>query len=131
MNLLRAVVQSADPSGLVVAFNGASLQTLVFSPALKQGDVVTVGIRPEHISRAPGGTLAAAVQAVEHLGGETHLHLLLSSDETLTIRVSGESTVVPEEKVHFQFAPAVTHVFDRDGEASPRLATTFKGREGA
>ena len=123
MNFLRAVVQSAEPSGLVLTFDGAALQTLSYSPAVKQGDVVTLGIRPEHVSLAATGGFAATVQAVEQLGGETQPHLLLPSGETLTMKVNGECTVVPEEQVRFQFAPAHTHVFDMAGNAVPRVAT--------
>ena len=131
MNLLRAVVQSAEPSGLVLAFEGATFQALAIDPASRQGDLVTLGIRPEHVSLIPAGGFAAKVQAAEHLGGETHLHLLLSSGETLTMKVSGETTAVPDDEVHFGFAPAHIHVFDMAGDAMLHVAPAFIKEEKA
>ncbi len=70
------------------------------------------------------------MQAVEHLGGETHLHLLLSSSETVTMKTNGESAAIPEEEVRFQFALAHTHVFDVAGDTMPNVAPALTHEKG-
>lgn len=115
MNFLRAVVERADASGLLLAAGGATLHTEGFGASMHAGDTATLGIRPEHLRLVADGGLSAQVQAVEHLGGESYLHLLISSGETLTMRVNGETSVVADQPISFAIDPAYLHVFDAAG----------------
>ena len=126
MNFVMASVQQAFPDKLAVALpGGTSLEVPVASAIAAAEDKVTVGIRPEHISIAPAGvtasTLPAQVQAVEHLGSESYLHCELSSGELLTVRVNGETEIVPDQRIRLYFDPKFLHAFDSNGENLRRM----------
>ncbi|MDQ6732519.1 MAG: sn-glycerol-3-phosphate ABC transporter ATP-binding protein UgpC [Nitrospirota bacterium] len=122
MNFVAASVQQTVSDGVVIVLsNGATLHVPVNSAICAGGDQVTLGIRPEHIAVVAAGDLAAQVQAVEHLGSESYLHLAIQSGELLTIRVNGETTVQPDQQVQLKLDPGSLHLFDRHGSAM-RLA---------
>ncbi len=120
MNFLLATVQSASDAGLVLALgDGTALHAPQRTSALAAGDKVTLGIRPEHMTLTTTGSIAAEVQAVEQLGGESYLYLQASSGEALVVKVNGESKAVPEQQV--QVAPDLDflHLFDASGSRIP------------
>jgi len=119
MNFLEAVVQQADSTGMVVSVcRNTSLRVPLASSAVQPGHKLTVGIRPEHITLASSqeNTLPAQVQVVEHLGSESYLHLQAASSEPLTVRISGETEVVPDQQVHLNLNPGSLHLFREDGD---------------
>ncbi len=112
-----ASAQAGVANSLVVALaNGTTLHVPVNSPTAAVGDQVTLGIRPEHMTLAETG-LPAQVQTVEHLGSESYLHLDLGSGEPLTMRINGETEVLPDQQIHLHFDSRFLHLFNRNGEA--------------
>ena len=120
MNFLEGVVQHASTSETSATVCGNTTLTLPLAcPALASGSKVTVGIRPEHVTLATSAgenTIPAQAQVVEHLGSESYLYLQAASGEPLTVRVSGETSVVPDQHVHLRLNPASLHLFDEHGE---------------
>ena len=116
MNFLAATVHSegTGSSHLLVCDS-----TRIHAPAIPAaiGDQVTLGIRPEHLQIVTVGGLPAQVQVVEHLGGESYLHLQTSTGEPLTVRVNGETDVRLDQQIHLRPDPAHVHVFDGEGRA--------------
>ena len=131
MNFLEASVQQIVPAGLVIALaNSATLLVPVHSGTASIGEKVTLGIRPEHIALVTDNGLAAQVQAVEHLGSESYLHVALQSGELLTLKINGETSVTPDQQVQLKFDSRLVHLFDRNGNAmrSPPASGPKEGR---
>ena len=73
-----------------------------------------VGVRPEHFSIGDEGELTAAVEIVESLGHERHVHARLTNGDAVIVRQPA-SSVVPKmgEAVRLAVTPRSWHVFDR------------------
>ena len=83
------------------------------------GSLVTLGIRPEHLSislPAPKN-LPVKVMRVEALGSETYLNVRMAG-ETLQARVDPDRVIQPGEDLWLAIAPDKVHLFDAEtGEA--------------
>ena len=78
-----------------------------------EGQAVTYGIRPEHLSLAAGNDgVAGAIIVVEPTGAETEL-LIQVGDAQVTLRTHGRPRVNPDEKVLLAVDPLNVHVFDQ------------------
>ncbi len=121
MNFLKAVVKKSTSEGIAVEIaSDVEVSAALTSPNISDQDVVTVGIRPEHIRVAQSGGVPAQVQVVEHLGSESYLHLLTASDEGVTVRLSGETDICPDQRVSLDLDPRYIHIFDSNGDAATR-----------
>ncbi len=117
MNFLEAYVSQVSPAGVAVGLgNAATLDVMTNSVKAAMGDKVTVGVRPEHITLVTDG-IPALVQAVEHLGSESYLHLKLESGELLTVKIYEETGVLPDQQVQLKMDPRFLHLFDQNGNA--------------
>ncbi len=119
MNFLEAVVQQTKSSGIMVTLGHTiTLDVPTASEGFQPGHKLTLGIRPEHIILAAsnGNALPAQVQAVEHLGSESYLHLQIESGELLTIRINGETQLLPDQQIHLNLDPRFLHLFDENGD---------------
>jgi multiple sugar transport system ATP-binding protein len=128
MNFLDVKVQRADASGVTVGLPGGVPMTLPFiSDGVKAGDALTLGIRPEHLSETAAsdlqGKLSGKVMVVEHLGGETLLHVNLDDGVLIQVKGSGESTTADGQSVDASFALRHVHLFRENGEALERFKT--------
>lgn len=85
-------------------------------PMGRGGDVVKVGIRPEHLKRAARG-LKGAVQHVERLGGQTLTHLALSGGESMTLSEPGQGKDSHGDTVTLAPEAGKLHRFDASGNA--------------
>ena len=119
MNFFEASVEQIAPAGVVIALPNRATLHVPISPgtAAAVGDKVTLGVRPEHISLVTSEGISAQVQAVEHLGSESYLHLNLGSGEPFTVRVNGETSVVPDQQIQLRMDSKCLHLFDRNGDA--------------
>jgi len=78
-----------------------------------EGQAVSYGIRPEHLTLASGGNgVPGEIIVVEPTGAETEL-LIRVGEEQVTLRTHGRPRVNPDEKVHLAVDPANVHLFDR------------------
>ena len=75
----------------------------------------TVGARTEHlrIERADGGSGVGAVQRMEHLGDQNHIHLVVG-DYTLVALADPASELRTGDPIDVRLENPV--FFDRDGE---------------
>jgi multiple sugar transport system ATP-binding protein len=128
MNFLAVKVQRADAAGVTIGLPGGTSITLPFiAEGVKAGDALTLGIRPEHLSEtgvAAGdlqGKLSGKVMVVEHLGGETLLHVNLDDGVLIQVKGSGESTTSDGQSVDASFALRHVHLFRESGEALQRF----------
>jgi multiple sugar transport system ATP-binding protein len=124
MNFLRAEVAEVNDAGLVIKLAGGGSATApVVAGAVKQGDVVTLGIRPEHLRVVAGGagSLSATVQLVENLGDHCIIHLDREQQDGGRMLAKVEKAPAGEAKLlGFELPPEECHVFDAAGLALPR-----------
>ena len=129
INLLAGTVQAVAPGGLTVALrDGAVLTVPVDAAALRAGDAVTVGIRPEQLATidaidavtsplAAGAALAVTVQLVEHLGDVVYVHAVTASGAHLTARTAQDTLLRVGSQALLSFSAADALVFDGGGLA--------------
>ncbi|MDT3707271.1 MAG: sn-glycerol-3-phosphate import ATP-binding protein UgpC [Thiobacillus sp.] len=87
-------------------------------PPLPKGTDV-IGVRPDSIGieadDAPAIPLAAVVELIEPVGGESHLHLRLDgSDQLITVEVPGRPDLADGARVTVRLSTAALHPFNRD-----------------
>lgn len=89
---------------------------------VKQGQAITLGVRPEHLSEATNaaGGVSGEVVAVEHLGSETYIHLDINCDETLVFKSSADSDLKILDKVTVFIDTARCHLFNEQGNSLTR-----------
>jgi multiple sugar transport system ATP-binding protein len=122
INLLPATVKSVEPGRLRLAVLGDdAVDVDIDAPALRAGDTVTLGIRPEHFTVVDRGepgrsTLHGRVQLVEHLGDVAYVHALAGSGETLTARLPHDTPLRAGAAVQLAFLPSEALVFDAGGK---------------
>jgi multiple sugar transport system ATP-binding protein len=124
MNFLRAEVAEVADEGLVVKLTGGgTARAPVVAGGIKPGDVVTLGIRPEHLRVVAGGegSLSATVQLVENLGDHCIIHLDREQQDGGRVLAKVDKAPVGEAKAtSFELPPEECHVFDAAGLALAR-----------
>ncbi|MFB2595096.1 ABC transporter ATP-binding protein [Paracoccus sp. p4-l81] len=121
MNFLPATVVQADQDGVRVALTGAGEHLLPVDPgALRPGDAVSLGIRPEDLRPVDTGALRAMPEVVEHLGASTVVHARAEVGVSLCLIADGTTAIRPGAPVALEFDPADAHLFDDQGRALPR-----------
>ena len=109
MNFLPATVRKDGKTSAVLA-DGQALAVPDGLP-LKDGDALTVGLRPEHMHLAEDGPLKAEVEVVEPLGLSPQFYVKLASQQ-VCVFVMGRSNVRPGDMVRLSADPAALHLFD-------------------
>jgi multiple sugar transport system ATP-binding protein len=122
MNFVEATVEAIEDGGVRLKDRAGNLyQAAVSGEGLEPGEPVEVGIRPDHLVIGENG-LAAMVQSVEQLGGESYLYCETEAGTRLTVHLSGQTSVRRGETVAIVFRPEFIHLFrTRDGLAQERL----------
>ena len=104
MNFLPAKVTAAgilSEDGTLLAPRGAGMQ---------DGQTVTFGIRPEHITLGTDGVLAR-VSVVEPTGADTMV-VLHAGEAPITVTLHERVALRPGEEVRISAAPGKGHIFD-------------------
>ena len=123
MNMLPGEIIDASPDGVTVALaNGARVSAQNAPETLRKGDQVTFGVRPEGFRVDPNGPVAGKVILVERLGGLTLLHVTVDSGTQVTVQIEGSDPTRVNDAVRLSMDPALCHVFDKNGQAVPKLA---------
>lgn len=81
------------------------------------GAAVTLGLRPQHLSLAPGST--HTVEVTEALGGVSYIHVTANSGEKLIVESREDPKVRLGDKVGISFDPA--HIMAFDAKTEKRL----------
>jgi multiple sugar transport system ATP-binding protein len=126
MNFIDVRVLRTDATGVTIELPGGAPLTLPFTGhAVSAGEALTLGIRPEHFVEAGGGDidsgLTGEVMVIEHLGGETLLHVRLPNELLIQVKGSGESTAVDGQRLNAGFSIRHVHLFREDGSALERM----------
>ncbi|MEC5159532.1 MULTISPECIES: ABC transporter ATP-binding protein [unclassified Janthinobacterium] len=135
MNFLPASVLGAGAGGSSVRVRlergGEEVEVAVDGAALRPGQAVVLGVRPEHLSvaaDAPQG-MRRRVALVERLGEQTYVHLEQAGGEPLLAKAPGNLAVEVGDELALGLDPAACHLFLEDGDAV--FATTPAQQEQA
>ena len=82
---------------------------------------VTLGIRPEHLTIDPSGSIQGRALIAERLGGLTLLHIELQDSTLLVVQTDGADATRVHQPVRLSISPAHTHLFGQDGLAAERM----------
>ena len=117
MNFLSAKLDTSDASRRTIEVGGKRVE-LERPIAAKEGEPLTLGLRPEHIvAQQEAITLgAASVQLVEHLGGSTVVYAATQDGQPTTVLLEGQRPFRIGETIPLSFNLANIHVFGGDGQ---------------
>ncbi|WP_336366796.1 maltose/maltodextrin ABC transporter ATP-binding protein MalK [Marinobacter sp. C2H3] len=125
MNFIDCTVTAASSQSVSVRLPGDLNLTLpVNGGALTDGETVTLGIRPEHLTENEESDLylQGEVTVVERLGYQTLVHLDVANvDGVLTMRTDGGNPVQEGGQMTLGLSATRCHLFQQDGTACPRL----------
>src|SRR3954468_607536 len=123
MNFVKGAVVAAEADGLTVDFGEAKPMRIAIGAArARPGDSVTLGIRPEHLGEGArhAMVLTGTVEAVEHLGEASYVHVRRDDGALLTARSPGDSRAEVGSKISVSTNIDHLHLFDAEGQAFPR-----------
>ena len=127
MNFVVAEAEAADAQGVTVRLpDGARVRCAVDGSAVKHGEAMTLGVRPEHL-RVGGSEnlLQARVTFVESLGGTTYAYADFpgtKDGEALTVELDGTLRPTAGDALALSVPAERTYLFDAAGRALRRLA---------
>ena len=112
MNVVNGTLRRANGRAHVECAGGIRWPMPVGPGA--DGQSVTLGVRPEHLTLASPGVDAVAgeIIVVEPTGAETEL-LIQVGEAQVTLVTSGRTNVNPGEKVGLAIDPGAAHLFDQ------------------
>jgi ABC-type sugar transport system ATPase subunit len=119
MNFFEAKVKRVEGGRACVA--GVGFRSLDLpATSLKVGDMLTVGVRPEHLARgADGFAVEGVVELVERLGESSFAYLRRADDKLLVAEVRGRETPTPGDRTTLTAEARDVHVFDASGLRVP------------
>ena len=125
MNFLDSILERfADGMATVKLRDGTLVDVAADVGKRGPGEPVTLGIRPEHLTRVDmDGGLPATVGLVEWLGNMQFAYVTTQvADEPLIMQLPPGQALGEGEALKIGAKPEVCHLFDRDGHAFPRTA---------
>jgi multiple sugar transport system ATP-binding protein len=125
MNFIDCTVASASSQSVTIVMPGDHrLELPVNGAELSEGETVTLGIRPEHLSEDQEADmyLQGEVHVVERLGYQTLVHLDVNNVEgVITMRTDGSNPIQEGARMTLGMNANKCHLFRQDGAACPRL----------
>ncbi|CAN7587308.1 sn-glycerol-3-phosphate ABC transporter ATP-binding protein UgpC [Rhizobium rhizogenes] len=117
MNFLKTKAGAVE-GGVKVDLPGGQSITLQ-GGSVKEGQPVTLGIRPEHLDRSEGGdaTLQGKVRLAEYLGSETMFYIALADGTEIAVKADGLAQAKPGDDFSIHIPAAACHLFDDAGNA--------------
>ena len=111
MNFLDGVVDGVDGSPSVRLKDSTPIR-IAAERKVKPGQSVKIGLRPEHLSLASGGSpLTGQTLLVEPTGAQTHVLFDLAGEQVTAV-VDGEAPVRYGQPLNVSVSPEQVYVFD-------------------
>jgi multiple sugar transport system ATP-binding protein len=123
MNFLDGVIQQVAGDGIVVRYETGETQKVAVEPrGAREGDKVTVGIRPEHVHVGSGEYgVSAKANTVESLGDAAYLYAESPvAPDGLIARIPPLEKHERGSTLKLGTTPDHCHLFDADGQAFER-----------
>jgi multiple sugar transport system ATP-binding protein len=136
MNFLDTMAQGVQAESVTVGLPGGSSVTVpVTGEGRRNGDKLTLGVRPEHLLEGGGGDgqFGGQVLVVERLGGATFVYVKIEGDQTITAEIDGNSPIKVGDQISLGVQAETCHLFGADGLALEQterhpLADVGRGR---
>jgi len=119
MNFISSKILSKNEKGTEVdLFGSAKINISKKSKISLEGDLVTIGIRPEHllINKDSNATWESKVFVVEKLGSGTFLYLE-KENEPLVVHTDGDTDIKVGDTIKIGFDASRCHLFDKENNA--------------
>ncbi|NLR99312.1 sn-glycerol-3-phosphate ABC transporter ATP-binding protein UgpC [Rhizobium sp. P38BS-XIX] len=111
MNFLDGTVEGVDGAPAVRLKDSTPVR-IAGERKVKAGQSVKIGLRPEHLSLASGGSpLSGQTLLVEPTGAQTHVLFDLAGDQVTAV-VDGEAPVRYGQPLNVSISPEQVYVFD-------------------
>lgn len=119
MNFLKGEISRDGP----LAFNGAGSVSMLLSgaPAVRSGDQVMLGIRPEHLKLSSEG-FPVTITVVEPTGSEVQVVGRTGGGEEIVANFRERHAFTPGETVHLTAEPGAIHLFERETGSRVEMA---------
>jgi ABC-type sugar transport system ATPase subunit len=103
--------------GARMDLGGNGVLAVDFPSSVRQGELLTLGIRPEHLKvmAGEGAGLSATVDLVERLGEMGYAHLRLPSGQVVIAEIRGETSLRPGGRASLVTDSTHIHLFDGSG----------------
>lgn len=121
MNFLNSKIAAVKDNTVTIQLASTTITMPVKTlPNVRQGEEITLGIRPEHLSLSgecsdTHATIEGKVFVTEQLGGETYIYLRLENDNTLVVRGAGDAAVRAGDIMQLALPANNCHLFTSDG----------------
>jgi multiple sugar transport system ATP-binding protein len=123
MNFMEGVVQDVSANNVLVRYETGETQRVAVEPRrAKEGDKVTVGVRPEHLHVAMTESgVSSRIMAVESLGDAAYLYAESdAAPDGLIARIPPLEMHTKGATIRLGAKPDHCHLFDADGNAFTR-----------
>lgn len=123
MNFLNAKIHHSDPENTQIMLeSGRVIQASIDSSSLNKGDIVKLGLRPEHIAlHCDNNTVEGTVTLIEHLGELSYLYVDIGQEGEMVLKVDGDNQHQAGDKITFGIQPNHLYLFDHQGKALTRV----------
>lgn len=124
MRFLNVTAVAVSAEGVQVSLPGGERLLVPVSPgAVRPGEPLTLGLRPEHLHTDGQGEarIPAKALVVEHLGGETFTHALALDGQELTVKGEGHLAVAAGQALAIGIMGTRCHLFTEQGTALEHL----------
>lgn len=125
MNLMESQIVAIDSRGVTVCLGKPEHTLSLHLEAAEAGvgDVVTLGVRAEHLAIDPNGLIRGETVLVERLGNDAYAYVQTDRDDVVAVRIGGNATVDMHQSTGVHLEPNDCHLFDRMGQAFRRAKT--------
>jgi multiple sugar transport system ATP-binding protein len=121
MNLVKGMVGQSAGGTATIAYHGGEATLAAPPAAVRPGDAVTIGFRPEHTVEGGAAAaplrLAGLVDQVEHLGESSFIYLHLDDGTDIIARTPGDSPAQVGDRITLAVPAGQVHLFDAAGKA--------------
>jgi ABC-type sugar transport system ATPase subunit len=123
MNFLNAKIHHSAPENTQIMLeSGRVIQASIDSSSLNKGDIVKLGLRPEHIAlHCENNTVEGTVTLIEHLGELSYLYVDIGQEGEMVLKVDGDNQHQAGDKITFGIQPNHLYLFDHQGKALTRV----------
>jgi lactose/L-arabinose transport system ATP-binding protein len=121
MNFMAANVKEADGASVTLELvnqGGAVVRLPVANGAIKAGDSVVLGVRPEHFGREGEGDadLTVSIEVAEHLGSTSFIYANTTSGEQIIIEREESRSEIGQDQVTVSIPADRAYFFNQNGE---------------
>ena len=114
MNFLNAKVLQMDGTKVQLQLSGGEQFSMTLDRPVKVGDVLLMGIRPEHLLIGETGdvNIALNVDVVEALGGTTFAYTQYAGEDQVVVVTDGSHIIPRGKTIDVSFKLEHVHLFD-------------------